>query len=52
MQAAIEALQIVLEVLEINAPINENEGNFEQARFERERAVELRAAIMFLESGL
>lgn len=48
MQAAIAILETALEALEINAPINEREGNIEQARLERENAEEVREAINFL----
>ena len=48
MQAAIAILETALEALEINAPINEREGNIEQARLERENAEEVKEAINWL----
>lgn len=45
MEHAIAQLEISLKTVETNAPINEREGNVEQARLERECAEEYRAAI-------
>jgi len=44
-KAAIAQLEISAEICENNAPINEAEGNFEQARVERENAASYRLAI-------
>lgn len=46
---AIMELKIALEIVETNAPINEREGNLEQAKLERECAESYRAAIKRLE---
>lgn len=48
--AAIAQLVISAETCENNAPINEAEGNFEQAQLERENAAAYRAAIARLEA--
>jgi Zn finger protein HypA/HybF involved in hydrogenase expression len=45
MEQAITQLEIALEVVETNAPINEAEGNLEQVQLERECAASYRAAI-------
>lgn len=50
MEYAIIQLEISLEVLEANAPINEAEGNHEQAKYERDAAASIRAAIEKLKS--
>ena len=47
--AAIAQLLIHAEICENNAPINEAEGNFEQAELERSNAKSYRAAIASLE---
>ena len=50
MEHAITQLEISLEIAENNAPINEAEGNFEQAALERECADSYRDAIKVLEA--
>ncbi|CRM73359.1 MULTISPECIES: hypothetical protein [Pseudomonas] len=47
--SAIAQLTISAEICEKNAPINEVEGNHEQAELERNNAVAYRAAIARLE---
>lgn len=44
-------LQVALETAEKNAPINEAEGNLEQAKLERENAASFREAIALLRGG-
>lgn len=46
---AIAQLQVSLEIVETNAPINEREGKLEQAKLERECAESYQAAIKKLE---
>lgn len=48
--AAIANLKISAEVCETNAPINEAEGNHDQAKLERDNAESYRAAIASLEA--
>ncbi|QSL90431.1 hypothetical protein [Pseudomonas atacamensis] len=48
---AIAQLQQALEVVENNAPINEAEGNLDQARLERSLAMSFRTAIAMLDSA-
>lgn len=48
MQAAITTLEIALEVLETNEPINRQEGNLEQAELELVSAQEIREALEVL----
>ena len=48
MNAAINTLNLALEVLESNEPINRAEGNAEQADLEATNAVEIRAALAAL----
>lgn len=43
--AAIDQLEISLEFIETNEPINRHEGNVEQADLERDNAISFRAAI-------
>ncbi len=50
MEHAITQLEIALDIVETNAPINEAEGNLEQAQLERECAASYRAAIEKLKS--
>lgn len=45
---AIAQLEISAQVCETNAPINEAEGNHEQAQLERDNAAAYRAAIAVL----
>ncbi len=45
MNAAIVTLQIALDVLENNEPINRAEGNIDQANLEAKNAVEIRNAL-------
>lgn len=51
MQAAITQLEIYLDTLINNAPINEREGNLEQAELERKNAAEVKQALTWLEIG-
>lgn len=48
--AAIAQLEVSAQVCETNAPINEAEGNHEQAKLERDNAVAYRAAIAHLKA--
>lgn len=48
---AINELEIALDVVETNAPINEAEGNLEQAELERTVAESCRAAIELLKNA-
>lgn len=48
--AAIAQLTVSAEICETNAPINEREGNHEQAELERSNAVAYREAIARLEA--
>lgn len=48
---AIEQLKISAETCETNAPINEAEGNLDQAALERSNAAAYREAIQVLESA-
>lgn len=50
MEHAIIQLEISLAIVENNAPINEAEGNREQAEYERKVAASIRAAIEKLKS--
>lgn len=50
MKAAITQLQIHLDVLTTNEPINRAEGNTEQADLEAANAAEIRQAIAVLEA--
>jgi hypothetical protein len=50
MKAAITQLQISLDVLTTNEPINRAEGNTEQADLEAANAAEIRRAIAVLEA--
>lgn len=45
---AIAALEVALEVVETNEPINRAEGNIPQANIEAEQIVSFRRAIEFL----
>ena len=45
MNAAIAQLEITLNILETNEPINRAEGNIEQADLEAASAVEIREAL-------
>jgi hypothetical protein len=45
MQAAISTLEIALDVLLTNEPINRAEGNVEQADFEAKSAEDIRKAV-------
>ncbi len=47
-KAAINELENALEIVITNEPINEERGDIEQARLERENAVSFRAAIELL----
>lgn len=47
---AIAQLEISLDVVETNAPINEAEGNLDQAALERDCAKSYRAAIEILQA--
>lgn len=49
---AITQLKISLEIVETNAPINEKEGNLEQAELERKCAESYRLAIAKLEAAV
>lgn len=51
MQAAITELEIALETLEINEPINRAEGNTAQADLEGSRAAEIRQALAVLNAA-
>lgn len=51
MQAAISQLEIYLEILETNEPINRAEGKFAQADLEKQNAIEVREALKFLNSA-
>ena len=51
MTAAIEQLQISLDVLTTNEPINRKEGNTEQADLEARNAAEIRQAIAVLSAA-
>lgn len=51
MQAAINQLEIYLDVLETNEPINRAEGKIEQADLEKQNAIEVRAALDKLRSA-
>lgn len=51
MQAAITELEIVLDVLETNEPINRAEGNEAQANLECNRAAEIRQALAVLHAA-
>lgn len=46
MKAAIAQLQISLDIVETSAPINEREGNYEQALLERKNAEDFRNAML------
>ena len=48
MNAAIVTLQIALDVLENNEPINRREGNIEQADLELNNAKEIRSVLSSL----
>lgn len=48
MQAAISQLEIYLEILETNEPINRSEGKIEQAESEKQNAIEVRQALKLL----
>jgi hypothetical protein len=48
MQAAISTLEIALDVLLTNEPINRAEGNVEQADFEAKNAEDIRKALAAL----
>ena len=48
MQAAIDYLNLQLEVLETNAPINERKGDLAQAALERNHAAQIRDALTLL----
>lgn len=48
---SIAQLQVALETVETNAPINEAEGNVDQAKLEREHAASFREAIQLLTLG-
>lgn len=50
MQAAISQLEIYLDVLETNEPINRASGKIEQADLEKQNAIEVRAALNKLRS--
>ena len=50
MNAAIVELEIKLEILEINEPINRAEGNIEQADTEAANASEIRQALAVLKA--
>lgn len=50
-QAAIAQLLIAAETCDTNAPINEAEGNHEQAKLERENARDYRLAIASLQAA-
>lgn len=43
--AAVSVLEVMLEVLENNEPINRREGNLPQANLERSSAVDIRAVL-------
>ena len=51
MQAAITQLEISLETLVNNEPINRSEGNYEQADMEARNADEIREAIALLKDA-
>lgn len=48
MNHAIEALEVSLDVLQTNAPINEAEGNLEQAKLEREAIEDIKGGLKVL----
>lgn len=48
MNAAITTLEIALNTMETNEPINHKEGNFEQADLEAKSAAEIRQALTVL----
>lgn len=50
MNAAIATLQIALDVLENNEPINRREGNIDQANLQLKNAAEIRTALEILEN--
>lgn len=49
-ESAIAQLEISVQVCETNAPINDAEGNHEQAQLERDNAAAYRAAIAHLKA--
>ncbi len=51
MKAAITTLEIALETLETNEPINRNEGKPEQADLEAQNASEIRQALAVLRAA-
>jgi hypothetical protein len=48
MQAAISTLEIALDILKNNEPINRAEGNVEQADLEARNAAEIEVALVVL----
>ncbi len=50
MNAAITQLEVTLDVLETNEPINRREGNIAQADLEASSAAEIREALTVLRS--
>lgn len=50
MKSAIVSLSIAKDVCDNNAPINEAQGNIEQAALERQNSIEYGAAIKILET--
>ena len=51
MQAAIEQLEIAKDVCDVNAPINEAEGNADQAALERRNSAVFAQAIEVLKAA-
>lgn len=51
MKSAIVTLEIALETLENNDPINRKEGNFAQAELEASNAAEIRQALHVLRAA-
>ena len=51
MQSAIETLRVAKAQCDNNAPINEAEGNIEQAALERQNSVEYAKAIEILQAA-
>lgn len=49
MEHAIATLYVSLHTLENNEPINRDAGNYEQARYEKEAALQIRKAIDVLQ---
>ncbi len=51
MKAAITTLEIALEVMEANEPINRNEGNIKQADLEAKNSADIRQALAVLRAA-